>query len=315
MSAAESNPPEVPRAFSIERALERIVQSTRMNPDALLVITGPTASGKSALALEAALALNGEIVSADSVQIVRYFDIGSGKPTAAERAQVRHHLIDAVEPLDDIDASQFSKMADSAIDDALSRGKRPIVCGGTFLWIRALLHGLVDAPPADEALRAAHRDLAAREGRAALHERLRRVDPVSAERLHPNDVVRVSRALEVFESSGRRMSELQDAHGFRAPRRPTRLFGIRQSSEVLTARIEARVHEWLRGGWLDEVRSLFERGFGSARAMSSVGYREVAMHLRGELSAGELPGAIVRSTRVYARRQRTFTKQAEIEWL
>lgn len=304
-------------ARDVERR-DQVLRVAEAEPEALLVVTGPTGSGKSALALDVAVAIGGEIINADSVQIVRYFDIGSGKPTPAERARVPHHLVDVLEPLDDIDASRFAALADRAIADVLARGKRPILCGGTFLWIRALLFGLVDAPPANDAIRAAHREAAAREGRAALHERLRAVDPEAAARLHPNDLVRVSRALEVFETTGQRLSALQAAHGFREPTRPARLFAVTRDPETLTARMRQRIVEWLDQGWIDEVKSLMGRGFSEARAMSSVGYREVAAHVRGELASGDseaLLEAILRATRVYARRQKTFLKQAPATWL
>lgn len=293
----------------------RVVRVAEDEPGSLLVLTGPTASGKSAVAMAVAEAVGGEIVIADSVQLVRGFDIGSGKPTLAERAQIPHHLVDALDPLEDADAARFAELATAAIDDVAARGRRPILCGGTFLWIRALLYGLVDAPAADEGVRQAHRELAAREGTTALHGLLRAVDPVAAMRLHPNDVLRVSRALEVFETTGQRLSELQAAHGFRSQTRPARLFAITRTPEALTERIQARVATWLAGDWIPETRALVERGYGGARAMSSVGYREVASHLRGEIARADLEGAIVRSTRVYARRQRTFLKQASVEWL
>lgn len=141
------------------------------------------------------------------------------------------------------------------------------------------------------------------------------VDPAAAQRLHPNDVVRVSRALEVFETSGQRMSDLQATHGFRESRIPAQILAIERSPDELTRRIGARVTEMLEAGWVAETHALLARGFGEARAMSSVGYREVAAHLRGEIAEGALPEAIVRSTRIYARRQRTFLKQADIAWL
>lgn len=298
-----------------EARVARVLAAARAAPSALLVVTGPTASGKSDLALAVAEALGGEIVNADSVQIVRHFDLGSGKPSPAERARVPHHLLDVLDPQDDVDASRFAALAREAIADIEARGRRAIVCGGTYLWIRALVFGLVEAPPADEAVREEHRAFAAREGRSALHARLAAVDPASAERLHPNDVVRVSRALEVFETSGRRLSELQAAHGFRDAARETEMFAIRHAPEALTARIEARTAAWLTGGFVAEVRELLARGYADTRAMGSVGYREVAMHLRGEIDLPALGPAIVRATRLYARRQRTFLKQAPVTWL
>jgi len=293
----------------------RAIERARAAPARLLCVVGPTASGKSALALEIAEELGGEIVSADSVQIYRGFDIGSGKPTAAEMARVPHHFVGTHDPLEPIDAATWAKLAEAAIADIRARGKVPIVCGGTYFWIRALVLGLVEAPAADPAIRARHRALVEEKGRAALHDELRRVDPRSAERLHPNDVVRVSRALEVWELSGRRMSDWQDEHGFKTRRFDTIMLAIRRDAAALDVRIEERAKAMLAAGWLDETRALLEAGYGEARAMGAVGYAEVRAHLEGKLPASELLGAIVRSTRVFARRQRTWLKHADVEWL
>jgi tRNA dimethylallyltransferase len=249
------------------------------------------------------------------VQIYRYFDLGSGKPTAEELAMAPHHLVSVLDPLDPVDAARYAQMADVAIADVRARGRVPVVCGGTFLWVKALVQGLAPMPPADDAIRARHAELVAREGRAALHEALKKVDPESAARLHPNDVVRTSRALEVFELTGKKMSLLQAEHGFAEARHAARLFAVRRSSEQLTERIEARVRVFLESGWVDEVKALVARGYGSARAMGSVGYKEVAAHVRGELPEAELVTAVTRSTRVFARRQRTWLNHEPVEWL
>jgi tRNA dimethylallyltransferase len=172
----------------------------------LLVIVGTTASGKTALSLALAEALGGEVVNADSVQIYRHFDIGSGKPSAAELTRVPHHLVGTHDPLDDIDAASWARLAETALDDITGRGRCPIVCGGSFLWVRALLFGLAKAPAANPELRAEHRRIADEQGRAELHRRLGLVDPETATKLAPNDFVRVSRALEVFELTGCKMS-------------------------------------------------------------------------------------------------------------
>lgn len=284
-------------------------------PDALIAIAGPTASGKSDLAMELCARVNGEIISADSVQIYRGFDIGSGKPTAAEQARVRHHLIDVLDPLDAVDAAQFAAMGDAAIKDIRLRKKRPIVCGGTFLWQKALLFGLSVAPPANAEIRERHRAEAERHGRPALHDRLRAVDPISATRLHPNDLVRVSRALEVFELSGIPLSTGHAEHALAAPRYDARIFAINRTTEDLTARIEGRVKTWLESGWIEETKALLERGYGEARAMGSVGYREIRTYLGGGLPRDDLAPTIVRGTRVFARRQRTWLRSAEVECL
>src|SRR5262249_44001273 len=158
-----------------------------------------------------------------------------------------------LDPLDAIDAARFAAMADAAIADVRARGRRPIVCGGTFLWVKALTHGLASAPSADDEVRERHRAIAEREGRPALHEQLRAVDPDSAARLHPNDFVRVSRALVVHELTGRPMSEWHAAHGFATVRHRTRLLGVAWTPDELTRRIEARVESMLAAGWIDEV--------------------------------------------------------------
>lgn len=295
----------------VEHALRAIDEE----PDALVAIVGPTASGKTELAVSLAERLDGEIVSADSVQIYRRFDIGSGKPTPEECARARHHLVSALDPLEPFDAARYAEAATVAMEEIATRGKRPIVAGGTFLWVKAVLFGLANAPPANDAIRARHRDEALREGRAALHTRLVAADPTLAARLHPNDVVRVSRGLEVYELTGRPLSAWQGEHGFRDARHRAQLFAIRQEPSALTVRIERRVEEWLATGWIDEVRALRDGGYEGARAMSAVGYREVASHLDGEIARCELAPAIVRATRVFARRQRTWLNHSALRWL
>jgi tRNA dimethylallyltransferase len=298
-----------------ERRVARAVALIDEKRDRLLCIVGPTASGKTDLAIETCERVGGEIVSADSVQIYRGFDVGSGKPTAEERARAPHHLIDVLDPLETADAMTYAGLAERAIADVRARGKVPILCGGTFFWVRALVIGLAPAPSADEAIRARHRAITLERGRAALHEELARVDPASAERLHPNDVVRVSRALEVHELSGRTMSEHHAEHGFLVHRMDSAMVGIAMTPELLTERITRRVDGWLAQGWIDEVRGLCARGYGEARAMGSVGYKEVHAHVMGALPRESLRDTIVQSTRIFARKQRTWLKSAPMEWL
>lgn len=283
----------------------------------LLCIVGPTASGKSALALRLAEQHGGEILSADSMQIYRGFDIGTGKPSPLERARVMHHLLDVADPLETWDAARWATAAAELVADIRARGKLPIVCGGSFLWVRALIYGLVEAPRGDEALRLRHRALAELQGRAALHAELLRVDPVSAARLAPNDFVRVSRALEVFELTGVPLSQAQAAHGFREQRLPARLLGVARERSEQDRLIAERVGAMLRAGWVAEVEALLARGFGAARAMGSVGYRQVREALQNGAAADEaaLASAIVRATRVFARRQRTWLRDQPVEWL
>lgn len=286
-------------------------------PPPLLVIVGPTASGKSSLAIELALRLRGEIVSADSVQVYRGFDVGSGKVSLAELARAPHHLLDVAEPDAPLEANQWAELARAVIQGIGARGNLPIVCGGTFLWVRALLYGLAEAPRGDRAVRARHEDVATKLGRAALHEQLARVDPKSAERLHPNDFVRVSRALEVFELSGRTMSSVQEEHGFRDRHYDARLLGVKWDGAAYDERVRVRVGEMLRQGLVDEVRQLIEQGHEAARAMDSVGYRQTRDFLRAERTQDTelLLDDIVRATRIFARRQRTWLKSEAIHWI
>jgi tRNA dimethylallyltransferase len=277
----------------------------------LVCIVGPTATGKTELAVRVAEEVGGEIVSADSVQVYRRFELGTGKPSADERRRAPHHLVDIVEPMDPMDAARWVALADSAIANIRARGKIPIVCGGTFLWVKALVSGLAGAPPADETIRTAHRALVDKEGRPALHAKLAAVDPKSAARLHPNDLVRVSRALEVFELTGETMTDVQERHAFRSKRHDFELFAITMSSDDLRARIEKRVRAWLDAGWIEEVKALILAGFREARAMSSVGFKEIAEGPLDETVAIK----IVQHTRVFARRQRTWLNHEPVRWL
>lgn len=261
--------------------------------------------------------LGGEIVNADSVQVYRYFDIGSAKPSVEQTSRIRHHLIDEVMPDTPLDAAHWCSLADSRIADIASRGKRAIVCGGTFLWVKALLYGLAEAPASDPEIRNRHQALVTLQGRPALHEQLRQVDPVSAARLNPNDFVRVSRALEVFELAGRPLSALQQAHGFREPRYSARLVGLAHDKSELDVRIRERCREMFQRGWVEEVRSLIARGFAESRPMLSVGYRQIATALQDPagFDATELEESVYRKTRVFARRQRTWLREQPVHWL
>lgn len=283
----------------------------------LLVVVGPTASGKTALAVRVAERVGGEIISADSVQVYRGFDIGSGKPTADELARAPHHLLDCVDPSEPMDAARWAELADAAIAQICQRCRVPIVCGGTFLYVKALLYGLAPAPPADSTVRERHRALAETEGRAALHEKLREVDPACAARLAPNDLVRVSRALEVYELSGTTMTEWQGRHGFREPRFDARLVGVATTREALDSRIKARVAHMMAAGWMDEVRALVASGHRHARAMSAVGYKQVleAIDSGNDSDQDAVSAAVVRATRIFARRQRTWLRDQPVEWI
>jgi len=282
----------------------------------LLCVVGPTATGKTELAIGLCEELGGEVISADSVQVYRGFDVGSGKPTAQELVRARHHLVDVQDPLEPMDASVWAQRAEEAIAEVRARGRVPIVCGGTFLWVKALVEGLSGAPGADPGIRERLRAQAAQHGTAWLHERLRAVDVVTAERLSPNDLVRIERALEVWEQTGRPLSDWHAEHRSRPPRHRARYLAVRWDRAEQDRRIEQRARVWLTGGgWVEEVRGLIARGYGATRPMGLVGYREVREHVEGRLSGGELEGAVVRSTRIYARRQRTWIRDVPLVWI
>ncbi len=274
----------------------------------LLVIAGPTASGKTEAALALARALDGELIGADSVQVYRGFDIGSAKPTADELAGVPHHLIDICDPDEAIDARRFADLADRAILDVAARGKAPIVVGGTGLWLRALLRGLVDVPEVDAALRARLDAEATRVGAPAMHARLASVDPRAAEAIHPNDQLRIVRALEVFEQTGEALGELRQRHALGAPRYVSHFVVLDPGVAPGTERIEARLAAMLEAGWVDEVRALLTRWRRDARAFGSVGYRQLVAHLEDGVPLDETTRLIRKATRIYARRQRTWFK-------
>ena len=275
----------------------------------LLIVCGPTASGKTALAVELAQSLGAEIVSADSQQCYRGLDVGTAKPSPQEQARARHHLLDVAEPEEQLDAARFMQLADAAVADISARGKRAIVAGGTGLWIRALLRGLIDAPGASADFRAALREEMEKLGVAALHERLGRIDPQAAAKILPGDRVRIERALEVQALSGRPLSELQKEHASRGIRYQALFFHLEPPREILHERIEARTRAmFASGGLRRETEWLLARG--AHKALQIIGYGECAEALRtGDWEEAER--RTLSRTKKYARRQRTwFMKDA-----
>lgn len=275
----------------------------------LTVIAGPTASGKSALAIEVARRIGAEIVSADSQQVYRYFDIGTAKPTPEERAQVPHHLIDVIDPLDAFSAARFQVLADEAIAGIASRGKRVVVVGGTGLYLRILLHGVVPAPPAAPELRKALEAEAAALGREALHARLASIDPETASWVKPTDLVRIVRALEIHALTGTTASQFRREHKFARDRFAFDLFVLDPPRDELYRRIDERTARMFREGLVDEVRSLIARGFRDAAPMKSVGYSQALAHVEGRLSLEEAITQAARETRRYAKRQLTWFRR------
>jgi len=287
-----------------------------MSEPRLLVIVGPTASGKTELAIRICEKLGGEVVSADSVQVYRHFDCGTGKPTSDEFARAAHHLVDILDPLETIDAAGWAGRAEATLSGIRERGKIPVVCGGSFLWVRALLYGLAEAPAASPEIRQKHQALVDVAGRVALHAQLQKCDGVSAARLNPNDFVRVSRALEVHELTGIPMSRWQAEHGFRNQKHTFDLFGVHRERDELDQRITERTGKMLESGWIEEVRDLVSRGYAEVRAMGSVGYRQVYEAVtRGDWEPKALHESIIRATRVFVRRQRTWLRDEPVRWV
>lgn len=287
-----------------------------MRPGPLLAIVGPTAVGKTEVAIEVALRLRGEVISADSMQIYRGLDIGTAKPTAAERRGVPHHLIDICDPGETFSVFQFRTLADALIEDIQSRRGLPILAGGTGFYIRAVLreYSFPELQP-DPALRAALEEEARRLGPRALHARLEAVDPRAAARIHPNNVRRVIRALEVYEQTGRPISELHRATW--EPRYDAVVVGLTLEREELYRRIEARTDAQVAAGWLQEVRRLVAAGAPTDRGgLTGLGYREMVAYLRGLLTWEETVATIKRNTRHYAKRQFTWLRREPgVIWL
>jgi len=280
----------------------------------LVVIVGPTGAGKTRLSLALAEKTGGEVISCDSQQVYLGMDIGTGKATAAERARVAHHLLDVVEPDQDMTAARFIAMADAAIAEIAERGKPIIVVGGTGLYVRALLLGLFEGPPASPELRT---ELAAL-GLAALREELERVDPAAAAKIEKNDEKRTIRALEVFRLTGEPMSAHQARHDHRTlPRRyDARLIGLAPEREDLYKAIDARVDEMIAAGFEAEVAALRARGFRPPlRSQQAIGYAELHAVAAGEVDRARGIELIKRNSRHYARRQLSwYRSDATIHW-
>ncbi len=284
----------------------------------LLVIVGPTATGKSQAAMELAEQVGGEIVSADSMQAYRGMDIGTAKPTPEERARVHHHLVDVVEPDEPFNVATFAELARAAIAEIAGRGALPIVVGGSGLYVRSITCRL-DLPlvSPDDEVRARLEAEAVSEGRQALHDRLRSVDPAAAAQIHPNDLKRIVRALEVYEKSGRPISEV-----YREAPEPTDeyrciVYGARRERDRLYQGIEARCDRMIRQGLVQEVEGLLSRGFGrDLQSMQAIGYKEVVAHLEGLYGFAEMMAVFRRNSRQFAKRQMTwFGREPNVCWV
>jgi tRNA dimethylallyltransferase len=276
----------------------------------LLVIAGPTASGKTALAVEVARRIGAQIVSADSQQVYRYFDIGTAKPSAAELSAVPHHLVSCVDPLEPFSAARYAALADEAIERIHATGQPVVVVGGTGLYLRVLLHGVIEAPGANPELRSELEALADEKGCEVLHAQLARVDPATAARLPVKDRVRIIRALEISMATGRPASEQREAHGFRAERYRAQWVFLSPPREQVYEAINRRTKAMFAAGLVDEVRDLLARGYRNAAPMGAVGYVQALACVEGQMSEAAAIADVAQKTRHYAKRQWTWFRKA-----
>ena len=281
-----------------------------------VAVVGPTGTGKSSLALELAGELGGEIISADSVQVYRGFDIGTAKPSPEERRKVPHHLIDILGPGEDYSAASFRDQADRLIRHLHKKGKTIFVVGGTGLYLKVLSRGLFHGPGGDPYLRDSLRQKAEGQAEGYLHRELEKIDPEAASRVHPHDTFRIIRALEVYHHSGKLLSQLQKEHGFRESRYEILKIGLLAERQELYRRIDSRVDSMMEKGWLKEVRDLLDRGISfRVKPMQSLGYKRLISFLAGEMDWARAVHLIKQDTRRYAKRQITWFKaDPDIHW-
>lgn len=289
-------------------------RQVRLKP--LVVIVGPTAVGKSRIAIEVAKRFETEILTADSRQVYRGMDVGTDKPPAATRQGIPHQLIDLVDPDEPFNAGLFRRYAATAIERLYQHRRLPLVVGGTGLYVRTLLQGLCEAPPGDPIVRAQLREEAREQGHERLYARLAAADPVTAAKLHPRDTSKIIRALEVYELSGLPMSEFQARHGFAERPFSSLVIGLNRDRDQLYRRIEERIDWQLANGLIDETKRLLDRGSRrDGAAMKGLGYRQVAAYLAGECDRAEMVRQFKRDTRRFAKRQMTwFRREPGITW-
>ena len=282
----------------------------------IIIICGPTGIGKTSVAIELAQHFKGHIIGADSMQIYKHMDIGTAKPTAEEQACVTHHMVDVVAPDEPFDAARFAEHARQIIADLCQQQILPFVVGGTGLYIKALLYGLFSDDVSDPQIRAKLKAEADSQGIASLYQRLVRLDPETARRLHPNDTYRILRALEVVQASGKPISRHHREHAFAEQPFEALKIGLNTERERLYERINNRVDEMLAAGLLSEVKDLLKKGYSAdLKAMQSIGYRHMLDTLQGRLTPEECARTLKRDHRRYAKRQLTwFNADAGIIW-
>jgi tRNA dimethylallyltransferase len=282
----------------------------------LVIILGPTAVGKSDIVVDLAAQVQAEIISADSQQVYRYMDIGTAKPSREQRQKIAHHLIDIVDPDEDFDAAMFRKLATESASKITDGGKNIIICGGTGLYIKALTQGLFVGPGRNPQIRRALESEIDEHGIGALYQRLEQVDPTSALRIHPHDRQRITRALEVYQTTGQKISEWQNQHGFNDLLFDVLKLGFNRQRSQLYERIERRCDSMIQAGLINEVNALVEKGYGlDLKPMQSVGYRHAGLFLQGQMPLEDAVSLMKRDTRRLAKRQLTwFRNDHEIRW-
>lgn len=282
----------------------------------IIIIAGPTATGKTSTAIRLAREFNGEIVSADSVQLYRYLDIGSAKPTDEERAAVPHHMIDIRYPDEDFSAGDYVREARKVINDLVQMGKVPIIAGGTGLYIRLLLGGIADLPRADKELRQKFKQLEAEQGQGALYNRLLKKDPETAAQTPKEHLTRIIRALEVFELTGKPMSQALKEHSLSERPYDYIFFCFAPKREVLYERIDNRVDIMIHGGLIQETRGILDKGYPpSLKPLGSIGYRHALMVINDGMDLNRATELMKRDTRRFAKRQLTwFGSEPEVMW-
>lgn len=291
------------------------ISPTALQPP-VVVICGPTAVGKTASSLYLARSLAVEVVNADSMQVYRYLNIGTAKPDLSERTQVPHHLIDIIDPDQEFNAAAYARQARQVIEGLHRQARLPLVVGGSGLYIKALLHGLFNSLPSDSDVRDRLKQAWQSRGAAEMHRRLTACDPAAARRLHPNDQMRILRALEIYELTGQSITQLQQEHAFPpAPYRVLKL-GLYLERTLLYQRINERVDLMLNQGLEAEVESLLARGYVSTlKSMQSIGYRHICACLEGRMTRKEAIQTLKRDTRRYAKRQLTwFQADPAVQW-
>ena len=282
----------------------------------IVILCGPTASGKSGLALDLARGFGMEIVNADSQQVWRGLDIGTAKPLPADRALVPHHLIDVASPGESFNVSQFVARADAAIEAIVARGKKVLVVGGTGMYLRILLQGLCEAPPQDPTLRHALMAKVQDGELPLLFEELKKADPELAAKLHPQDTTRIVRGLEVYRLTGMPLTRFHRQHKKATLRYEALQIVLHEEKDVLGKRIEERVEAMMSQGWLEEVRCLLKEYSPKCQALQAIGYKQLAMHLQGGLTLDEAVAEIKKVTKAFAKRQLTwFRKNPELLWV